>query len=437
MSKISFIGAGSMVFTRNLVKDIVSFQAFHDVELCLMDIDEKRLRYAERCVRKIVQAADVPASVTVTMDRASALEGADGVVCTVFNGGTDISKKEVDIPYQFGVSMNIGDTRSVAGIFRALRNIPLLLDICSDIERYCPGALFLNYTNPMGMLCKAMQSYTNVQVTGLCHSVQHTAQMLAKWLDVPIEAIDYLCAGVNHQAFYLKFESKGKDLYPLLRERLKDPEILNQEQVRNEMFLQLGYYVTESSGHNSEYCQWFRKRPDLLEKYCTHGTGWNPGLHAYSINTRIKRDETLFEDIEQWLAEPEVDLTSSGEYAAHIFNASFGDHAPFLFNGNVQNDGCIENLPAESCVEIPVLACRDGLHKMHVGKLPAHLAILVGTTTRIENLVVEACMERNKEKVIHAVQMDPLCSAVCSLQEIRDMCNLLFAEEAAYLGAYK
>lgn len=437
MRKIAFIGAGSMVFTRNLVKDVLGIKAFQDVHLCLMDIDEKRLEYSRRCVQKIVDAFESQAAVTVTMDRREALEGADGVICTVFNGGVDISLAEVEIPYKYGVSMNIGDTRSVGGIFRTLRNIPLMLDICRDIEELCPKAVFLNYTNPMGMLCNAMQKHTRVNVTGLCHSVQHTAELLAGWIGAPIEEIDYTCAGVNHQAFYLEYKWNGEDAYPLLREKLKNPELLNEEQVRNEMFLQLGYYVTESSGHNSEYCAWFRKRKDLLEKYCTNGTGWNPGLHAYSIEKRMKRDETLYEDITKWLEEEEVDMTPSGEYAAHIFNACFGDETPFLFNGNIINDGCIPNLPAETCVEIPVLATRDGLKKMYVGNLPDHIAILVNTTARIENLVVEACMERNKEKVIHAVQMDPLCSAVCSLQEIREMCEELFEAEKEYLGEYR
>lgn len=437
MRKIAFIGAGSMVFTRNLVKDVLGIKAFQDVHLCLMDIDEKRLEYSRRCVQKIVDAFECQAAVTVTMDRREALAGADGVICTVFNGGVDISLAEVEIPYKYGVSMNIGDTRSVGGIFRALRNIPLMLDICRDIEELCPKAVFLNYTNPMGMLCNAMQKHTRVNVTGLCHSVQHTAELLAGWIGAPIEEIDYTCAGVNHQAFYLEYKWNGEDAYPLLREKMKNPEILNEEQVRNEMFLQLGYYVTESSGHNSEYCAWFRKRKDLLEMYCTNGTGWNPGLHAYSIEKRMKRDETLYEDITKWLEEEEVDMTPSGEYAAHIFNACFGDETPFLFNGNIMNDGCIPNLPAETCVEIPVLATRDGLKKMYVGNLPDHIAILVNTTARIENLVVEACMERNKEKVIHAVQMDPLCSAVCSLQEIREMCEELFEAEKEYLGEYR
>lgn len=436
MKKITFIGAGSMVFTRNLVKDLMGLDAFRDAELCLMDIDEKRLEYSKRCVQKIVDAFGNPAVVTTTMDRREALMRADGVVCTVYNGGNEVLKTEIDIPYKYGVSMNVGDTRSVSGIFRALRNIPLMLEICRDIEEICPDAIFLNYTNPMGMLCNAMQKYTCVKVTGLCHSVKNTADMLAKWIGAPIEEIDYTCAGVNHQAFYLEYKWKGKDAYPLLREKLKDPAIRNEEQVRNEIFQQFGYYVTESSGHNSEYCAWFRKRKDLLEKYCTNGTGWNPGQHAFAINNRIKRDETLYEEIEQWLSKKEIDLEPSGEYAAHIFNASFGDRKPFLFNGNVINEGCITNLPWNACVEIPILATRDGLKKLYVGSLPDNIAILVNTTAQIENLVVEACMEKNKEKVINAVQMDPLCSAVCSLQEIRDMCEELFAANKQYLGEY-
>ena len=278
MKKFAFIGAGSFVFTRSLVRDLLTYPAFEDAHFCLMDIDADRLERIKAAVDKIVAAMGKPAKVTATMSREEALSGADGVLCTVFNGDIDIWRYDIEIPKQYGVDINIGDTRSVSGIFRALRNIPLMLDICNDIKKYCPNAVFLNYTNPMSMLCKAMQTYSDVEVTGLCHSVQHTAAMLAKWLDVPLDEVDYLCAGVNHQAFYLKFDHKGKSLYPLLREKLKDKKLYNEEIVRNEMFLHLDYYVTESSGHNSEYNQWFRKRPDLIEKYCTHGTGWNPGL---------------------------------------------------------------------------------------------------------------------------------------------------------------
>jgi len=386
---------------------------------------------------KIVQKMGAPAKITATQNRQEALEGADGVLCTVFNGDIDIWRYDIEIPMKYGVDINIGDTRSVSGIFRALRNIPLMLDICADIEKYCPNALFLNYTNPMSMLCKAMLTQTNVNVTGLCHSVQGTAKMLAEWLNVPLNEVSYVCAGVNHQAFYLKLEWNGKDLYPMLREKLKDPEFYNKEIVRNEMFLHLDYYVTESSGHNSEYNPWFRKRPDLIEKYCTHGTNWNPGVHAFSLNSRLEREKTWKKEMQEWLESDEIDLNKSLEYAADIFNAYMGDHTPFVFNGNVLNKGCILNLPEDTCVEVPVLASKDGLQPMAVGKLPDHIAILVNTTAAIENLVVEAAIEKNKRKVFHAVCMDPLTSAVCSLQEIKDMCDELFAINKDYLGDYK
>lgn len=437
MKKIAFIGAGSYGFTRNLVRDLMTFPAFEDCELALMDIDPVRLERIEAAVRKIVTVMGKPAKITTTLNRAEALTGADGVLCTVFNGDIDIWRYDIEVPKKYGVDTNIGDTRSVSGIFRALRNIPLMLDICHDIEKYCPNAVFLNYTNPMSMLCKAMQTYTKVDVTGLCHSVQITAGMLAKLLEVPFEELDYLCAGVNHQAFYLKLERDGVDLYPALKEKIKDPAIYNEEIVRNEMLKHLDYYVTESSGHNSEYNQWFRKRPDLIEKYCTHGTGWNPGEYAYSLNIRLARRDHWYEEITQWIEQEPVDTKRGNEFAAAIFNARFGDHTPFTFNGNVLNEGCITNLPAESCVEIPVVADRAGYHKMMVGALPEHLAILVNTTTRMENLVVEAAMTKDKRKVFHAVCMDPLTSAVCSLEEIKQMVDELFEINKEFLGEYK
>lgn len=438
MKKFAFIGAGSFGFTRHIVRDLLTFPAFYDCELCLMDIDAERLDRSRAACEKIKEAMGLPAVViTATQSRAEALSGAHGVLCTVFNGDIDIWRHDIEIPKQYGVDTNVGDTRSVSGIFRALRNIPLMLDICADIEAYCPGAVFLNYTNPMSMLCKAMLQYSGAQVTGLCHSVQGTTAMLADWLKIPAGEIDYLCAGVNHQAFYLKLSHNGKDLYPALRELVQTEEYYNKEIVRNEMFLHLDYYVTESSGHNSEYNPWFRKRPDLIERYCTHGTNWNPGLYAFSLNLRIGRDESWRAEIDKWIRETEVDKNRSNEYAANIFNARLGDGKPFLFNANVLNHGSIPNLPYSSCVEIPAIADRFGLRQTYVGPLPDHLAVLVNTTARIEDLVVEAAMEKNRRKAFHAVCMDPLTSAVCSLQEIREMCDALFEKNAAFLGDYR
>jgi len=437
MKKFAFIGAGSFCFTRNLVRDLLTFSAFEDCEIALMDIDTARLERIEAACNKIVKALGKPAKVTSTTNRAEALIGADGVLCTVFNGDIDIWRYDIEIPKKYGVDMNVGDTRSVSGIFRALRNIPLMLEICADIEKYCPKAVFLNYTNPMSMLCKAMQKYSNVEVTGLCHSVQGTIKMLAEWIDVPVEELTYLCAGVNHQAFYLDIKRNGEDVYPLIRNKIKEEEYYNKEIVRNEMFKHLDYYVTESSGHNSEYNQWFRKRPDLIEKYCTNGTNWNPGLYAFSLNLRLDRRDNWREEIDKWINEEEVTAERSLEYAANIFNARFGDCTPFQFNGNVLNHGSISNLPFESCVEVPVLADKSGFKQMIVGELPQHLAIMVNTTARIEDLVVEAAMTKDKRKVFQAACMDPLTSAVCSLEEIKQMTDELFEINKHFLGEYK
>ena len=312
-----------------------------------------------------------------------------------------------------------------------------MLEICSDIEKYCPNAVFLNYTNPMPMLCGAMLKYSNVEVTGLCHSVQGTIHMLAQWLNIPKEEIEYKCMGVNHQAFYTVLKHNGEDLYPALKALVSNnEEYYNKEQVRNEMLLKLGYYVTESSGHNSEYNQWFRKRPDLIEKYCTHSTDWNQGNYAFSLELRNERKMNPEKQYNDFLKKP-ISKLKSEEYAADIFNARIGDGKPFIFNGNVLNKGSIPNLPFDACVEVPVVADFMGFKTTIAGELPEHLAILVNTTARIENLVIKAAMEKSKEMVYEAVYMDPLSSAVCSLDEIKKMCDELFEINKDYLKGYK
>ena len=435
MKKFAFIGAGSVNFTRAIIRDLLTYPAFEDAQFYLMDIDREKLDGIRACVDNIVAAFGNKATVVSTMNRREALDGADGVLCTVFNGDIDIWRYDVEIPKQFGVDTNIGDTRSVSGMFRALRNIPLMLDICRDIEELCPHAVFLNYTNPMSMLCKAMQANTKVCVTGLCHSVQGTAAQLAQWIGADESEITYLCAGVNHQAFFLEFKRNGVDAYPQIFEAVKKKEIYESDIVRCEMLKHLDYFPTESSGHNSEYNAWFRKRPDLIEKYCTGGTSWNPGEYAFSLNLRIKRKETWPEDIKKWIAE-KPDTKRGQEYAANIFNAIFGDNALYTFNGNVLNTGLIDNLPENSCVEVPVLASKNGIQPMHVGPLPAHLATLVGTTARIEDMIAEAAVTGDRRLVLHAVQLDPLTSAVCSLEEIDQMVNLLFEKNRDYLPAF-
>jgi len=436
MKKIAFIGAGSVQFTTKVVKDLVTYPAFNDAEICLMDINEDHLNKIAICVERIKAEMKSDITITKTMSRPEALTGADGVLCTVFNGDVDVWQHEIIIPKKYGVDTNVGDTRSVSGMFRALRNIPLMLDICADIDKYCPGAIFLNYTNPMAMLCKAMLTYTKVDVTGLCHSVQGTTEMLTEWAGADYSKVKYTCLGVNHQAFITEITEDGKDLYPIIREKIQDPEFFKKEKVRNEIFKTFGYYVTESSGHNSEYCAWFRKRPDLILKYCNEdGANWNPGEYAFSLNNR--RDPERYDKLIKAFMDEPIDPNRGKEYAANIFNARIGDKTPFAFNANLLNNGTIENLPYDCCVEIPVIATPEGYTRTFRGKMPSGPAALVSYTASIENLLVDACMEKNKEKVIQAVSLDPLCSAVLSLDEVRHMCAELFEANKDYLGDYK
>lgn len=437
MKKIAFIGAGSFGFTRTLVKDILSFDALSDCELALMDIDDERLEYIEKAVLKIIKAGNYKAIVTVTKDRIAALKDADGVISTVLAGDVDVWRNDIEIPKKYGVDINVGDTRGPSGIFRFLRTYPLMMSICRDIETYCPNAIFLNYTNPMAMLCRAMQEQSTVKVTGLCHSVQGTAKMLAEWIGAPKEEIDYVCAGINHQAFYLSYTWNGEDAYPLIKEALKDNEIFQKELVRNEMYKHFGYYVTESSGHNSEYNAWFRKREDLIEKYCTNGTNWNPGAYAFIRDSYLERKDNWKDEIIEWLEKEDVDIKRGEEYAAYIFNACFGDNSMFKFNGNVRNFGLIDNLPKGCCVEVPVIASRQGIQSIAVGPLPDHLAVLVNTSARCEELAVTGAITGDKEKIYQAIYFDPLTSAVLSLEEIREMVDEMFEFNKEFLTYFK
>jgi len=437
MPKIAFIGAGSFGFTRGLVRDILTFPALADSTIALMDIDKERLDFITTEVNRIVEAGKYPAKVISTLDRAEALDGADGVVCTILVGGPQVFRHDIEIPMKYGVDINVGDTRGPSGIFRALRTIPVMLDIAKDINRYCPNATFLNYTNPMAMLCRAVQGqYPNITASGLCHSVQGTAMMLADWIGAPYEEITYRCAGINHQAWYLEFKWNGKDAYPLIREAVTTREdIYNHEQVRNEMFLHLGYYVTESSGHNSEYVAWFRKRPDLIEKYCTTGTGWNPGEHAYILKHYLNTEATWRDHIKEQLEKP-VNLKRGHEYAASIFNANFGDGTMFEFNGNVRNFGLIDNLPWGCCVEVPVLASKRGLDPIHVGPLPPQCAVLNNISAQTEEMAVQGCLEGNRDMIFHAICYDPLTSAVLSLAEIKSMVDEMFEANKGWLPTF-
>ncbi len=436
MARITFIGAGSFGFTRTLVRDLLTFPLLQDSTIVLMDINKERLEYITKAVNMIVAKGNYPAKVVSTMNRQEALKGADAVVCTILAGDVSIWQHDILIPKKYGVDINVGDTRGVAGIFRALRTIPVMLDICRDIEKYCPNAILLNYTNPMAMLCHAMQKTTSVKVSGLCHSVQGTAEMLAKWIGAKMEDVTYVCAGINHLAWYLEYKVKGKDAYPLIRKAMQKKDVYQHEMVRNEMFMNLGYYVTESSGHNSEYSWWFRKRQDLIKKHCLPGKGWNPGEYAYILNCYRKKAKDWKKDIKVWLDKGEVNLNRGHEYAAYIMNAWMGGEM-YQFNGNVPNTGLIPNLPEGCCVEVPVLVNRRGFNPIHVGPLPSSVLPLNQIVVQTEMLAVDAALTGDAEKVFQAVAYAPLEAAVLSLGEIRKMVGEMLKKNKPYLPQFK
>ena len=439
MTKIAFIGAGSLGFTSELVRDILTFPLLEDAHFALMDINAERLEFSRQTVSRLIEAGKRPATVTATLDRREALKGADVVLTTILAGSTEVWRHDIEIPKRYGVDINVGDTRGPSGIFRFLRTLPPMMDIVRDMEKFCPNAVLLNYTNPMAMLCGALQRQTHIPVTGLCHSVQGTAAMLAAWIGASYPDVTYLCAGINHQAWYLKYEVNGQDAYPEIHKAITtNPDIYNEEQVRNEMYLALGYYVTESSGHNSEYNWWFRKRPDLIEKYCTHGTGWNPGEYAYILKEYQNAENTWKELFLKRLDEEltDLDLQRELEYAADIINALKGG-VPFQFNGNVPNRQLITNLPESACVEVPVYVDKGGFHPIHVGALPPECALLTQLSSGIEEMAVTAALTGDPVMVYRAICHDPLTAAVLSLAEIRQMTNELFAQHKDYLPQFK
>jgi len=437
MARVVFIGAGSFGFTRGLVKDLLTFPLVRDATIVLMDINKERLEFSQKAVQRIIKEGKYPANLEVTMDRKKALKGADAVVCTILAGSIDVWRYDIEIPKKYGVDINIGDTRGVSGIFRALRTIPVMLNICRDMERLCPDAILLNYTNPMAMLCRAMQRESRIKVSGLCHSVQGTAAMLARWIGAKMSQITYLCAGINHQSWYLEYKKDGKDAYPLIRKALQKKEIYNEEQVRNEMFFAFDYYLTESSGHNSEYVWWFRKRPDLIKKYCTDGTGWNPGKHRYILDEYLKREDTWKDEIKKWINDKKpLNLKRGHEYASSIINAYLGGK-PFVFNGNVPNTGLIPNLPQNACVEVPVLANKNGFNPMYVGPLPPQCAALNNLSIAVEEMAVEGAVTGDAHLIYQAICYDPLPASVLSLQEIKKMVKELFKVNKDYLPTFK
>ncbi len=441
MTKIALIGAGSVVFTRNLVSDLLSFPALQDSTISLMDIDATRLALARDLVQTMIDARGLPARVEATLDRAAAVRGAGYVIVTVQVGGLDAYAHDIEIPVRYGVGQCIGDTLGPGGVFRGLRTIPLLLDLCREMDELCrPEALLINYSNPMAINCWAVATTGRPHV-GLCHSVQGTSRMLAGWIGAPYDEVTYKVAGINHQAWFLEFRHNGEDAYPRLRERIQDAQIVGQEPVRVELMRQFGYFVTESSGHASEYAPYFRKSPEMIaalrQQFTDPDDDWfdwgNTGGYLKECRERLP---TYLDEVRAQVAGTKpLPITRSDEYGAGIVNA-METNEPFKCNGNVPNAGLIANVPQGACVEVPCLVDAMGVQPTVVGELPVQLAALNRTMINVQELATYGGVHGDREAVVHAVMLDPLTAAVCTLDQIRRMADELFAAEEPWLPQF-
>jgi alpha-galactosidase len=435
---VTMMGAGSG-FTNAILKDVVLIPGNQGGDLRLVDVDEKRLALAEKLMRVILREAGQEDrwKLTTTTDRLQALPGTDYIVNSIEVAGMECVRPDNDIPLEFGVSQNIGDTIGPGGLMKALRTVPVWIEILKDCERLCPNAVVLNYTNPMNMMCQAAHRTSSMQVVGLCHSVQGTSRMLSGFAGVDYDSMKWECAGINHLAWFTELRGPdGNDLYPVLMDQAKDrsSEFAKKEPVRSDMMLHFGAFITESSGHLSEYLPYYRKRKDLLEKYTDTGYRGEESFYANNWPTwRARQDEYR----EKLLSgEEKIDMKRTWEYGAWIIEA-IEKNQPYVIHGNVANDGLINNLMSEGCVEVACLVDRNGIQPTHYGPLPKHMAAICDWNMRMFDVGVEACIHKSKDLAARALMLDPLTAAVCCPAEIKEMTERLFEAEADFLPGFK
>ncbi len=431
MPKVTFLGAGSTVFAKNLMGDILSFPELANSTFSLFDIDAERLKTSEVVAHQVAKALGAHPTIEATTDRRRALDGADYAIAMIQVAGYKPGTvTDFEIPKKYGLRQTIADTMGIGGIMRGLRTIPVLLDMCRDMEDLCPDVTFLQYVNPMAMNCWAISRASSIKTVGLCHSVQGTAEQLARDISVPIEDINYICAGINHMAFYLRFERDGENLYPLIQKVVDDGRQPDWNRVRYEMFTRLGYFVTELSEHFSEYVPWFikRDRPDLIEEF-------NIPLDEYI--TRCENQIAGWHKLRASLEAGEgIEVKRSHEYGSLIIH-SLETGTPRVVYGNVANHGLIDNLPQGCCVEVPVLVDKSGLQPTKIGALPPHLAALMQTNVNVQSLAVEAALTGKREHIYHAAMLDPHTAAELSLDQIWALVDDLIAAHEGWLPEYQ
>ncbi|GFP28064.1 alpha-galactosidase [Candidatus Hakubella thermalkaliphila] len=444
--KILILGAGSF-FTNFWIKDIALIPGLEGGTFALVDVNSERLQLTFDMTKKILEKLGKKWVIKASLDREELMPNTDYLINTIEVSGLETVKHDYEIPKKYGVDQCIGDTIGPGGIMKALRTIPVWLEILRDTERLCPNALVLNYTNPMSMMVLAAEMATDLPVIGLCHSVQSTSKQLAEYVGIPYEKMEWECAGINHMAWFTKLGCNGQDLYSILRGKAQDPEFYQKDPVRFEILLQFGYFPTESSGHFSEYVPYFRKRPELINRYCGEGYKGESGFYA---NNWPKWSKALDDLRKRWIAGQEIteeDLQKSNlpttalalsqrsdEYASYIVEAHLNGN-PAIIHGNVLNQGLIDNLP-QGVVEVPVVVDKTGLHPCKFGILPPQLAALNRSCMAVHELCVKSILESDREAAIQAMMLDPLTAAVCSLAEVRKMATELFEAEKRYIPGY-
>lgn len=432
--KIAMIGAGSVVFAKTLLSDMMATPALAGAEYALMSRTWPKLERMEAFARRMLDENHVEGTVWATLDRQEAIKDADFVVVTIQVGGMEAFGVDYEIPLKYGVDQCIGDSLGPGGVFRGLRTAPVLVEIAEDMEELArPGAIMLQYANPMAGNCLALGMVTDVPFVGLCHGVQTTLDLIAGYCEVPKEEITYVCGGINHMDWFLTLEHKGRDLYPLLREVFERPEYYKNEKVRGEVFRHFGYFMTESTGHLSEYVPWFRKNKKALDLYCDEPSFGGESGAYYKYSSALARKYAVHDPLEYESAKI---ASRSVEYCSYILEAVLTGR-PFRLMGNVRNEGYITNLPDGCCVEVPTFADDTGLHPTVIGELPPQCAAACLTNVNVQTLAALAALEGEPEHVVHALAMDPLTAAVCTLREIREMCAEMLEAQRQWLPQFE
>jgi alpha-galactosidase len=437
MAKISLIGAGSRGFAKGFLMDIMTRPALAGCTLALMDNNRERLQVMTTLARKMAKQLDVPTRIESTLDLRPALDGADYVISIIRPPGVDSKEEPLEIAKKYGVDQAVGCTTGPNGVFTALKYMPPLLEIIKTMEEVCPQALFLHYSNPTTSLPWILNRISSIRSVGMCHSVQGTAMQLAGYIGAPYAETGHWVAGINHQAWFLRFEWNGEDAYPLVREKMADSEIYERDIVRFEMMRYFGHFLTESSTHNSEYVPYFRRSPEMVERFRNkRGPGTSVGLHVGSVarwkQSVAEKDKRLRAEA---YGDGPIEIEQSDEYSVGIINA-METNEPYRFNGNVMNTGLITNLPEGCCVEVPCLVDNMGVHPCFVGDLPPQCASLNRNRLAGDELTVKGALDRDRKAIEQAIALDPLTAAVCTLDQIHAMTEEIFAELSHQIGEY-